>query len=173
MYKLMVPESIEESSRICKFFTLKYIFRFLHLLSVIFLFGDASYNLFFGRRPQDDGSRLTLTIVTSVVLILAGFGNMITMIFEKTYNKEDCNYKAWKIALYCKTAIAFFLTPVLDKIVQAAVTEVKNQADIARFVLMLVAYSGSVFIRYYREYYMKPVQVVEHHNEDVALEGNR
>lgn len=159
--------------RIKKFFLMKFIFRYCHLLSVMFLFGDASNNVLFGKPLGDNNNRVKLIIISSVLLILGGFANMFTMIFEKTYDKNDFAYKLWKIFMYVKFGISIFLTPLLDKIVSASISKVTNEADIARITLMLVAYSGSVFIRYYREYYMKPMteKTVEDAQENHPL-GN-
>lgn len=159
--------------RIKKFFALKFTFRYCHLLSVMFLFGDASNNVLFGKPLGDNSNRTNLIIISSILLIVGGLANMITMICEKTYDKGDFAYKLWKMFMYGKFFIAIFLSPLLDKIVSASINNATNQADIARLTLMLVAYTASVFIRYYREYYMKPVieKVVEDAQENLPL-GN-
>lgn len=155
-----------DNKRKIKFFIIKFIWRFFHLLSVIFLFGDCSYNLFFGKRKEEDSSRIILSIVTSVILVIAGLGNMITMLFEKNYDKNNIHFKIWKYVLYFKFGVAMFLTPILDRIIKAAIVDVTNQIDIARFILMFLAYILSVFIRYFREYYAKTIDQEKMNNSD-------
>lgn len=135
--------------RTLKYFVIKFIFRFLHLLSVIFIFGDASYTLFFGKRDElSIKNYKSLTIISSFTLILAGLGNMITMIYEKDYIKDN-SYKKWKLSLYFKFILSLLLSPILNRLVD------NKNIDFYRFLLMLIAFIISVFIRYYREYYMK------------------
>ena len=161
----------KDDKRIIKFFIIKFIWRFFHLLSIIFLFGDCSYNLFFGKRSENNKSMILITILSSIILVISGFGNMITMLYEKTYDKNNLHNKIWKYILYFKFGIAIFLTPVLDKILKFIIKDITNQIDIARFTLMLIAYALGIFIRYYREYYAKVIDVYkkDHSQYELAL----
>lgn len=135
--------------RTLKYFVIKFIFRFFHLLSIIFIFGDTSYTLFFGKRDESlIKNYRSLTIISSFTLILGGLGNMITMIYEKDYIKDN-SYKTWKFSLYLKFILSLLLSPILNSLVD------NKNIDFYRFLIMFMAFIISVFIRYYREYYMK------------------
>lgn len=143
--------------RLIRFFIFKYIFRTFHIISIVFVFGHLSYTVFFGPREQSS-SLQAVNITFSIILILSGLFNMITMILEKAYKKDSLPYKLWKYSLMVKVFLSLFLTPLMNAIVKSAVDDPKNEtSDKARFSLALVMFLYSPFLRYYREYFMKPL----------------
>ena len=139
-------------------FLLKYFMRCLHLLTFAYLFGHVSYDLYFGKRfPSLTGNNLASTVSFIVVLIISGIINMILIIIEKKFEKDN-HYQIWKKILIAKLFITIFLTPLLEKIVNIFTSNASIIDDISlkiRFPLMFLLFLSSPFLRYYREHYLK------------------
>ena len=132
-------------------FSVKYVFRSLHMLTFAFIFGNACYDFYFGRRFSTlTGSALTFNITSSLVLIISGFINMLLLIFENRYEKTS-SYQLWKNLLITKFFLSFLLTPLLEKSLKVVGMNESKASDI-RLFLMGVLFLISPFLRFYREY---------------------
>jgi uncharacterized membrane protein len=139
------------------FFSIKYIFRTLHMISFALIFGNACYDIYFGKRfPKLQGATLALNIISSLVLIISGLINMILLIVEKKYEK-DSSYQLWKRILIGKFFLTLLLTPLLDKSFNLLNLDVENVPNV-RFSLMTLMFLVSPFLRFYREYYLLPTK---------------
>ena len=101
----------------------------------------------------------------------SGLVNMILLIKENMYLKDKC-YQIWKRLLILKFIMTLSLTPLLEKIfpiklfVDISADSTKNNSDISnfyfnfRFYVVLVIFLLSPFLRYFREYKLKPQKVI-------------
>ena len=162
-------DSKNEDTKIIKYFIKKYIFRLILMVSFAFIFGNVSYDIFISRRlPLDLNEKdlnnihlnkiyLGLTVTFAILLIISGLINMILLVIEKKFVK-DSNYSLWKIILVVKTCITIFLTPILDWFIGLFST-IENTDMISlkiKFTFMLILTFISPFLRFFREYYLKP-----------------
>lgn len=144
------------------YFFLKFTFRFFHIFSFSILFGNVSFDLFVKQRinsndPQK-GLNMGLNIFFNILIITSGLINMILLIKEKKYVK-DFYYELWKKSLIIKFFLSLFVTPILDASISIWISEydqVNRLAVPIKFSLMLIFTLWSNFVRYFREYYMKP-----------------
>lgn len=143
------------------FFSLKYIFLFIHIFSFAMIFGNVSYDLFIKKRIEstdpDRSTYIVLSITFSVLIIISGLVNMILLIVEKKFIK-DMHYEVWKKSLITKFILTIFLTPALEGLISLGIDNKDNVDYIAiriRFSIMLIFVLGSSFLRYYRETFMK------------------
>jgi hypothetical protein len=143
------------------FFSLKYLFRTIHMISFAFIFGNVSYDLFINKRITTNNpssqTYINLSISFSILLILSGLTNMILIVIEKKFIK-DIHYEVWKKSLIVKFVIAIFLTPLLEALISLGVVGDEKIDSIAiplKFSFMLILTLASPFLRYYREYFMK------------------
>lgn len=141
-------------------FIMKYIFRFLHMLSFAILFGFTSYDLFLNTKVNKDeyliSKQKTLNILFFVIVMISGLVNMILLVKEKKYEK-DTPYNIWKISLMIKFFLTLLITPILESLISIGVqtqTEIDSYAVPIKFTIMLIFILGSPFLRFYREYYL-------------------
>jgi len=145
-------------------FTLKYIFRFIHIFSFAMLFGNISYDLFVKRRTTSTetyrNTHLALDILFYVLIIVSGLVNMVLLIIEKKFNR-DFYYEVWKKSLIVKFILTIFLTPLLEALISIGEKDKEKIDSIAlpiKFSFMLVFTLYSCFLRFFREYYMTTPQ---------------
>lgn len=139
------------------FFATKYIFRTLHMITFALIYGNACYDIYFGKRfPELKGIALALNISSSLILIISGLINMILFIIEKRFEKNS-NYLLWKNLLILKFFLSLLLTPLLDKSCNIVGLDSELVPKI-RFALMTFMFLISPFLRFFREYYLVPTK---------------
>lgn len=164
-------EETNKNNKRIKYFIIKYIFRLFHIVAFAFIFGNVAYDLFISRRVALDNNKIVnpelkksndiyfgLTVAFYIVLILSGLINMILLVVEKKFIK-DKSYSLWKYLLITKTFMTIFLTPILDYFISLSTTDQEYIFQTAlkiRFSFLLLLTLLSPFLRFYREYYVKP-----------------
>lgn len=143
-------------------FTLKYIFRTIHVLCFTLIAGNIWLDYIFGKRQIRKLMKPNYTILyagSCVFLVISGLINMILLVKENNYVK-DKKYFMWKHLIIFKLALSLLLTPVLEKAfpliwqVSTNTNEhfyVKLRAGITLFTVLL-----SPFLRYFREMALTP-----------------
>ena len=118
------------------------------MLTFAFLFGDISYNYFFGNRADKAKGYVILSALSGILLIISGIVNMILLYKEKNYDRESSEYKVWKYILYSKLVLVILLTPLFDKHLSLEF----------KFYIALSMFLVSPFSRFYREYFIKSIE---------------
>ena len=142
------------------FRSVKYVFRTLHMMSFAFLFGNYSYDYYFGPRQvsEDLISSLRKTNISmGIILVISGFINMLVLLKEKNYVKNTA-YKVWRRTfevMFCVSLVCF--TPLFDIILKKLGNENKEQILKWKIFIMAIIFVLSPFLRFYREYNMKEV----------------
>lgn len=164
-------ESHQEDKKTIKYFIIKYIFRLIHIISFSFIFGNVAYDLFISRRLALDSAAPTdkelkkmndiyfgLTCTCYILIIVSGLINMILLVDEKKYIKDN-NHSLWKYLLIAKTFTTILLSPILDFFIGLSTKNENYSFQIAlitRFICLLLLTLLSPFLRFFREYYMMP-----------------
>ncbi len=136
------------------FYGTKYLFRLLHVTTFGLIFGNLFYDYMFGKRIEglgDNRSQYVMWhVISSVLLMVSGLINMIILIKENKYIKNNY-YNIWKKILIWKFFLTFAITPILDRFVKDTLLAFKIRVFIVCGLLAI-----SPFLRFFREYCLTP-----------------
>lgn len=128
-------------------FSVKYLFRTLHMGTYALIFGNMAFDYMFGKRTLQDKRQYTfIHIISCVVLMLSGLINMIILVKDNQYVK-NLSYQTWKYVLMLKFFLTLSLTPLLEKLYTGTSEELFK----IRFSLTVLLLLLSPLLRYFRE----------------------
>ena len=141
------------------FLGVKYLFRTIHMLSFAYLFGNFSYDYFFGFRSNTLSEELLpklkrTNIIIGVLLILTGLINMIILLKEKNYVRDSAYY-LWRRTfevMFCISLVIF--TPLFDMLCGKFGVDDREVLFKWKLIMMTVIFLLSPALRFYRETYM-------------------